>query len=614
MADSVSATQIRSPILKRIAEALEALRSGGDAFIPNPFEGSVMDPGRIKGAGSLFVGKAPEAAERLAYGESPLKLKAKGVGSRIPELREDRVGDLFDLASMTPAGIAASAAKTAGPMSLAAIKAVPGGHWTNSSMRRMAELLKGGGGGDAPEHVQQWLDRAVPRYFQKHAGTSRDPARTLNVGETNYENWMDRSLRRRAYEDIPPDEVPMNARAGEDVWNFNPRPPLADYLRHAGDFAQTIAPEDLARMDVPTLLQQSARQVQRAGRQVARQNSGAPEEFMPMVARLTGEHPGGPLIEGPGANWYRYDKSMDPQIIRQGLSADTCVGRHCVGGVKTASGEPGFQRGQWLPMIDLRTGNPPPGVSENALSPYARGVMQGDRTYSLRTPAGDVLATAYARQPTETGIPRSTIRDLIGKPTYLNWQKRQAAMGDAIESRKWILPGGRTRVHIGDDPQVVNVGPAQGSPDRGRLSPEQIKSIIAMHPGTEELLKPYVNGPIDYNLEQLKGFMNRPVSPKWQDHTAALLELPELNVKNAAGDLAASGFLKKSKGVMRPRELLEQATDAGGAELGTLRQDLIRFMEQPHVARLLNTPPDKLNEQEAEVLRNLYTNAIRLMK
>ena len=81
-----------------------------------------------------------------------------------------------------------------------------------------------------------------------------------------------------------------------------------------------------------------------------------------------------------GVNWYEFKKGMGPEDIAKGLSADSCILEHCVGGVgHNADGYQGY-----VPMRDLVTGKK---VHEKYpdFNDYAKQVMSGEsRIYSLR--------------------------------------------------------------------------------------------------------------------------------------------------------------------------------------------------------------------------------------
>lgn len=82
--------------------------------------------------------------------------------------------------------------------------------------------------------------------------------------------------------------------------------------------------------------------------------------------------------------WYQYKQGMDPEDVAYGLSVDSCLAGHCVGGV--GHGEHGFKG--YVPMRDLVSGKK---VREFLpdLNDYAKQVVDGStEIYSLRDSSG----------------------------------------------------------------------------------------------------------------------------------------------------------------------------------------------------------------------------------
>lgn len=95
-----------------------------------------------------------------------------------------------------------------------------------------------------------------------------------------------------------------------------------------------------------------------------------------------------PTPEG-NVNWYKYDKTVDPEDIAYGLSVDSQFMEHCVGGV--GHGEAGYKG--YVPMRNLQTGKPV-AAKYPKFNDYANDVKNGNaEIFSLRNEKGEPVAT-----------------------------------------------------------------------------------------------------------------------------------------------------------------------------------------------------------------------------
>ena len=511
MSEVLRETPVKSETLLALAEALKSARKAGNFVLNWPSESS---PTGRAGLGDL-LGQGPEEIERWSYGSSPLTQHYRGISSLLPTLQEKRKGPVADAIGAIPFGGPSTAAKGG---ALAAVKA-PGGLFIPESQMRMAKLLFGDVA-EQPQHISDWVDKAIPKYFSRHLGTERDPIKGLEVqtgtGPRSYESLTDRSLRKYGFDQLDPEARPLHMRQGEEAWDFNPGFGLQDYYQHVGDVAGGLPPEDLARMDFPSLVQAVKRIDERNARQlpVARQA----DDFQSAAERITHEAEPYKVAEGEAGSMYKFDRNVPrDQLIKQ-LSVDTEMAGHCVGGICPPTRTPGavprewFNR--WVPMIDIRTGEPITGPSiHRAESGYLDPILKGrNEIFSYRNKQGTPGATLEVAEPrVQSGIARSDAKAVVTPANYLRWQREMAKAGVNPENVVWELPGG-----------------GRGSPARGRLDERQIESIIEMFPQYADQLRALQNARPAMPLSQLQGYKNRIISPQVMNDLAEVL--PKLNL------------------------------------------------------------------------------------
>lgn len=453
---------------------------------------------------------------------------------------------------------------------LTAVKPAPGGHWTPLSTERIKAQLTAAEGPEGLDFVNtggnpfnQWAERAAQRWLSKHAGTDRDPARALNLGTqadpVTLEQLVDKSLRKRRLEDIAQEDRPVMARAGEEVWNFNPRPQLAQFLSHAGDFARQMDPRDLERMDLPTLFRKVHESDRRQLVRTAKTGS-AREEAM---ARILAEHPGGPMLTTQQGNkLLEFKQGMDPEAVKLGLSVDTCIGDHCIAGVK--HGMPQFGYPGYVPARDIVTRQKVrPDFPETTR--YIEDVLQGRGTaYSLRTPQGRPVATAMSQLRAPQGVARGDVRSKIMTPReYLKWQGTQRELEVPLEQRI-RLPDGTAAVEGGDPlgggpvRQRVHAAGGHVVPNRGVLGPEQVQSIIGMFPQYREKLEALAIRRRN-ELDQVKGRLNQGVPPEFAPDLVEMIGKIQPDTFSTMGkaDLMRSGVGLSGKKPVTIQELMQ---------------------------------------------------------
>lgn len=608
--------QVVNPNMRRLAEALAKVKKGMNRL-------TVVGPrGSFRVEGGELLGQAPEEAERIAYGSSPFKSQFSGVSSRLPELQEKRKGPVVDLASSLPIGLAAKSA----PALAAAVKG-PGGFFVPSGQTRLGALLTPEG---APEHYVQWADRAVPRYMNRQLGTPNDPANRIPLGQgRTYENFTDTALRERQFAQLEPDDIPMNMGQGDTAWQFSPSIELRRFLQHAGDVGSQIPEAQLRQMSVPQLLQRAAQQQQLQGRQAANaearqaraaaRGDGPNERLqreMEMARQLTEQHPGGPYIQAPGANWYRFARGeVDPEFAKKSLSVDTCFGDNCI-----ASAGYNVQGAPWprySPIRDLTTGQPHPTIQRRhggaePSTNYIDNMLEGKfDIYSLRTPEGMPMATSHTALRPFTGLRRSELKAMTTPREYLAWQRTMAERGVNPEN---IRDPNAPQNIMFREALLPNVGGGQNSPGRGMLGREQLQSFAEMYPKYSEMIGK-MNQPSS-RFEQYKGPGNYAVSPKWTEHGRELLGKVKLSddVADSMGqaDLMRSGLFIKSQGSGKGRiatiqELIEQVGPTPDLPQSFVRQWGPGAAPEAYrrAVELVRNPPNKLTQEESAMLTNL---------
>jgi hypothetical protein len=467
----------------------------------------------------------------------------------------------------------------------------PGGHFTDQSRRRLALLLRAFQPGHnelIPPHITEWADTAIPRYLGKHAGTVKDPAKGLRLGEATYEQVMDKSLKAKPASRYTTDEatMPVTARPHELVWDFKPKRELQDFLRHAGDMAPNFAPDDLKRMDIPTLLRKVQEMDARKTKAVAKSGDARQEAAL----RITNEHPAPPVLETDLGKWLQFKQGMDPEYVKRGLSVDTCIGDHCVASI--GHGRPQMGYPGHVPVRDLVTGRNPLAMEDGGrhvrdTTSYIESVLQGKGDiYSLRTPKGIPVATMET-QAGKNEVPRSFVRDkLMNKSNYLQWQRAMREMGVPREQHAPPMPSSRlSSSSILEIPElgqmnpeqmrglVGNIGGGKISPVRGVLTPPQIASINEMFPQYAENLKRYMDNP-PHEVNQYKGFKNYPVSPRYSQMTTDMLRQQmqanaiQPNLARGVHDLERGGIAGSKEGrIQSLPELINEVQSRG--QLGT---------------------------------------------
>lgn len=164
------------------------------------------------------------------------------------------------------------------PLAAGAFGAIKGkgGMWHPEAVTRLAEKLKvpdpeaaWGREGNPQAKVQnEWADRAVRNYLNKHAGTATDPLKDVMVpfgeGVKRWEELTDQAFGKAA----EPERVP-GVRPGEDVWNLEHASagPIAasteavkSYLSHVGDYLRQNVPlEKLGQYDLVRAVQETVK-------------------------------------------------------------------------------------------------------------------------------------------------------------------------------------------------------------------------------------------------------------------------------------------------------------------------------------------------------------------
>jgi hypothetical protein len=268
--------------LEAVAEALHRVRSGL-GWAPDARSAASVEQGFPRTEtplGHLVVGDAPEEIERWAYGSSPWKSKFPGVSGRLPELQDRRKTAVVDAILAMPLGIAGKAAMAApelGPIIGAAVKA-KGGMWHPASVDSLADPLFGhlsnlpGGprarmfaepSSNEPWNLHpraasdkaaaEWTMSRISNYLNKHAGTSTDPLKDIEVpfgeGTKRWEDVTDALIRRRparqfrldeslqSFKDVPPDEPVWTTQHNPDpIYIMSEYSALQSYLGHVGDY------------------------------------------------------------------------------------------------------------------------------------------------------------------------------------------------------------------------------------------------------------------------------------------------------------------------------------------------------------------------------------------
>lgn len=583
-------------VLDDILGSIEALTAMGSGAIAAPVAGGIgLAKGIRKGYGTRegtdeaqrAAGEALDAMmyrPRTAAGQSQLEAVANLLDrAKIPPFVPG-VGAIRKPGPGAVRQAAGAVAEVVGPkleqymqgtgMQLNAVKE-PGGHFAPAVGTYLSTLLAN----NAPPHIQEWADRAIPRYIGRQLGTSKDPANRLPLAGGTYENAMDKLLRRGEVDlqGEDPGMIPPNSRQGEPFWHMqhgggrDVRGPFEQFMQHAGDFAQTIPAEDLARMDVPALLLATAK----ADARGLKQKSKSGDARMEAALRLTNEHPPGDVIaESELGKWLRFTKGQDPEYVKQGLSVDTCFGDHCVAGV--AHGKPEWGYPGWVPARDIVTGRPVRPDMRDSTS-YITNLLEGKGDIlSLRTPEGMPAATMELRVPPNQYVSRSHVRDqLLGKPAYLAWQRAQRQAGVPLEQDAPPIPGAiynpgsvlevpnfmnMSRADLGN----AKIGGGKISPDRGPLGPEQIRTMSEMYPQYADRLAHLLANP-PQDIGQLKGYKNGPMSPKYQDFTRDMLNnqanLQYLRASGTGmgeGDLTASGLYTRNGTVSNAMDVVRR--------------------------------------------------------
>lgn len=243
MADTIQPTP-RSGALGGLADVLAWLKTQGDKL-------PLVDPqswiGRNVGAGglgSLFLGQAPEAVDRMSYGESPMHMPPAGTGGYLPDFdrtlsvdaagnrvtgdnsRESTAGPLLDAAFAGQAGyplakaagrgaargalgMVNEAMSGAGPLAKALSPVAPayavkpkGGNFDASSWDHyLGTHLESDG--DTP--TAKWAQTQLKNYVTKQMGSPTDPLYAMQ-GELPDLHLPEGSARRIM------DEYPMSIR------------------------------------------------------------------------------------------------------------------------------------------------------------------------------------------------------------------------------------------------------------------------------------------------------------------------------------------------------------------------------------------------------------------
>lgn len=484
----------------------------------------------------------------------------------------------------------------------------PGGHFTPASAAELRRLLVKDNQA-IPElgprqHISDWADTAIPRYLGKHAGTAKDPAKALRLGQDlTYEKVMDKSLKGKPMQswldamdtgDHPASQAmvdsmaPPMARPHEMVWHLKPKPELERFMSHVGDMIHNFAPEDLKRMDLPTLLKKVSEMDARKTKSVAK--TGDARQLAAL--ELMRQHPDAPVLENELGKWLRFRKGMDPEYVKQGLSVDTCFGDHCVASI--GHGKPNLGYPGHVPVRDIVTKQNPLAMEDGGrhvrdTTTYIESVLQGKGDiYSLRTPQGIPVATMETIAG-KSDVPRSFVRDkLMTKADYLRWQKTMRQLGAPIEQNAPLLPASRLHADaLIDIPQfgqmgreelqglIGNIGGGKVSPARGTLDSAQIATINEMYPQYADKLKKYMENPPS-EVTQYKGHKNYAVSPRYAQMTTDMLR------QQQQADMIAQG-LGGGKYDLERGGILQHG---GSGKLQSADELISQMGRAPNIARL----------------------------
>ena len=506
----------------------------------------------------------------------------------------------------------------------------PGGHFTPRTGEYLQQMLTRRGydaGAEVPPaHITDWADRMIPRYMSRQMGTAKDPSNKIKLpggNEMTYEQAMDRLLRAKPHDPNNPDPnmiAPM-AREGEQVWDLRGASPtrvehhnrLRDFLQHAGDFARTIPEGDLARMDVPALLAATVKADARGLKTKAK----SADARLEAAQRITAEHPPGDVLhETDAGKWLRYGRGQDPELVKRGLSVDTCLGDHCVAGV--AHGKPEWGYPGWVPARDIVTGQPVRPDMRDSTSYIANALAGKGDILSLRTPEGFPAATMELRAPLDKSVSRSYVRDLLGKPEYLSWQRARREAGVPIEQHAPELHGTVARANevlqipdfMGGNNDVmrraagITVGGGKVSPLRGPLNAEHIRTISEMYPQHAERLAFLLENP-PQEIAQLKGFKNGPMHPAFQTMTRDMLNrqgaeqyLATRGRGMGTGDMENSGlFLGSGDNAGNVRSAVERLAEIRGNRVLTHDYEVRKYMHL--IEELLKQKDPRVNPTQA---------------
>ncbi len=151
-----------------------------------------------------------------------------------------------------------------------------GGMWHPDAVKKLAtplgEKLVQGIAARIPEPeamgnqavmLDNWANKSVKSYLNKHAGTEGDPLRTVEfpmLGDgVTFGDAMD-----KAVGTVPEQALPSGARPGESVWTVDPSrttSAVQQVLAHVGDYLREfVPPEKLGQMDFVRAVQETAKQ------------------------------------------------------------------------------------------------------------------------------------------------------------------------------------------------------------------------------------------------------------------------------------------------------------------------------------------------------------------
>ena len=134
-------------------------------------------------------------------------------------------------------------------------------------------------------------------------------------------------------------------------------------------------------------------------------------------------------------NWYKYDKTVDPEDIAYGLSVDSQFMGHCVGGV--GHGEAGYKG--YVPMRNLQTGKPV-AAKYPLFNSYADDVKNGNtEIFSLRNEKGEPVATIETGKKFDEGD-YDTIDTMVGLNSNAEEKMYDEVGGDrpVMEYVNWV--------------------------------------------------------------------------------------------------------------------------------------------------------------------------------